>query len=390
MHCSRHRSTLLSIGISGIIFMFTISSGLCADAIDLKTLTLVQCKALDLNSIECTEGLTNDQCELYRQSVTNACKNLESPLVKFFSIMHEVISENIAEIILATFGLIAAVIAGIFRNITSKLQERLATLNFSFTSLMSEKEILAARVNDPFFDRPKLGEQYATNLILIGEGGSGKTTLVHALTGSEEAEPDIATAEFKTYTVVNEVNTKTNSRISRRLTRIYIDDYVGQDFTQAVDNQALKQRQNVIDSSTLVVVVDLFYPPSDSLNPLEQQPTFDIERVNEQLGVYNEPVIQILGKLVGSNGQIVLFVNKVDLISSLSPRKIKSIHQAYSRLSTQLQLRGIKFGMIIGSAATGQGVVGYDAGAKRNRSLYKFVVDHAIMLELEKPGTESE
>jgi hypothetical protein len=65
-----------------------------------------------------------------------------------------------------------------------------ARLRIRLERLKGKIGLLFSRVFDPFFLRPSHFDQYATNLILIGEGGSGKTTLVHALSGANEAKPD--------------------------------------------------------------------------------------------------------------------------------------------------------------------------------------------------------
>jgi hypothetical protein len=117
-----------------------------------------------------------------------------------------------------------------------------AWLKLRFEALKDKVAILSSRILDPFFTRPELFDQYATNLILIGEGGSGKTTIVHALSGCNEAAPDIATSIKSTYTLVNEVSIETGQQLTRRLVRVYTDDYAGQNWTSGAQSELVKKK----------------------------------------------------------------------------------------------------------------------------------------------------
>ena len=243
---------------------------------------------------------------------------------------------------------------------------------------------LEDRVLDPFFLRPVEYEQFATNLILIGEGGSGKTTLLHALTAASEANPDIATAESCTYTLVHEISVEKQGKVERRLTRIYAEDYEGQRWVIGSQNKNLSIRQRAITSSTLVIVVDLVSPSSK--NDLSKKlDAIDKARVRHQLEAYGEQSIQTLTHLIdpAAQRQIVLFINKVDLVQQPIDVVRADAKKAYSRLIERLEdVRGAEFHVLIGSAATGLGVVGYDEGHKSQRSLLKFVIDKSSKINI--------
>jgi hypothetical protein len=243
---------------------------------------------------------------------------------------------------------------------------------------------LESRALDPFFERPAEFEQFATNMILIGEGGSGKTTLLHALSGAPEAKPDVATLDLSTYTLVHEISIERKGRALRRLTRIYSDDYEGQNWVQAVKNDLVRTRQQFIKSSTLVIVVDLFAPGSKS-EPAKRRAKIDLRRVKEQLGTYNDPAIQSLAELLGENGQFILFINKIDLIYPPTDELVDEARAAYGPLVERLNdIRGARLRIVVGSAATGQGVVGYDNGHEEQKSLLRLVIDHSERIDVEQ------
>src|SRR5262249_44108221 len=156
-------------------------------------------------------GMVPAQCEVHKERIRNRCKQIrESVWFDWERALNE-IRKYAVELSLALIsaGLIALV----------------AWLKAKLSQVKTFARDLEDRVFDPFFRRPTLYEQYATNLILIGEGGSGKTTILHALTGSDDIKPDVATNELSTYTLVNEVTIERKGRVVRRLFRIYADDY---------------------------------------------------------------------------------------------------------------------------------------------------------------------
>jgi GTPase SAR1 family protein len=252
-----------------------------------------------------------------------------------------------------------------------------AWLKVRFDQLKAKVGVLSSRIFDPVYARPTHFDQYATNLILIGEGGSGKTTVLHALSGADEARPDVATAEVSTYTLVHETSIEVNRQITRRLVRVYADDYVGQNWVQGTQSELVKARQAIVLSSTLVIVVDVVDEGS-KLVPSQRHDKPQVSRVREHLKAYNEGAIQTLIALMGKRSQLVLFINKVDLIYPLTDQARSAILQAFHPLIERLEeIRGVELHIILGSAATGMGITGYDFGNKGNKSLYKFVVDHA-------------
>jgi hypothetical protein len=111
---------------------------------------------------------------------------------------------------------------------------------------------------------------------------------------------------------------------------------------------------------------------------MQRQERFQLARVKEHVQLYTEHSIQTLVSLMGPKAQIVLFVNKMDLIYPLTDEIKSDIKKALRPLIDKLEvIRGARLHVIFGSAATGLGIVGYDMGSQENKSLFKFVVDHA-------------
>ena len=262
----------------------------------------------------------------------------------------------------------------------------IVAVSFGFVALRVQRvaDRLKKRIGDPFFARPATFENRAINVIMIGEGGSGKTTIIHALTGSDEANPEIATDAYATYSIVLEINVKKSAKETRDVYRIYVDDYVGQRFVAAIRNENLELRKKVVPASLLLIVVDLFSPDKKAKNGSND--LFDKERVKEQIEFYGDGVIQIIVDLLGNGTQIVLFINKVDMIRS--DRDVERlVKTAYEPLINRLKdIRGKQVSVIVGSARTGQGIVGYNDGDSKRRSLAKVVLDTAETFDNQVAG----
>jgi GTPase SAR1 family protein len=350
--------------------------------IDVAKLDAGMCERIKTQSPSaCLDGDPGIACRFAKTAVTLTCQAIGGWSIFDYlpSGTKEKFIDYASAIIVAVISLLATSLIGWI-----KAHQNAAEVKKSNETVLK----LEDRVLDPFFQRPDDYEQYGTNLILIGEGGSGKTTLLHALSASSEAAPDIATAQVSTYTLVYEVSIKKdNVREKRRLVRIYAEDYEGQNWVQGTQkNELLKKRQDMIRSSTLLIVVDLVSPASKIERPPPRE-GIDKRRVRDQLEAYNDQSIQTLTHLIdfAEKRQIVLFINKIDLIYPVTRETIAEAKKAYSTLIDRLEdVRGAELHVLVGSAATGQAVVGYDEGHKTQTSLLKFVIDHALRIDAAK------
>lgn len=345
-------------------------------SIDVTKLDAAQCQRIaDTPPQACAEGDPGAVCRVAKSKVELACKELVGWSVWDYlpKGSKEKFVEYAALIIFAVLGLAVANLLTWINALKASAEARRSN---------EQIEILEDRALDPFFERPADYDQFATNMILIGEGGSGKTALLHALTGAAEAKPDVATPDRSTYTLVHEISIEQKGRVVRRLTRIYSDDYEGQNWVQGVSNDQVRSRQKFIPSSTLVVVVDLVAPGSQS-SPAKRRAKIDTKRVREQLGIYNDPAIQTLAQLLGPDGQVILFINKIDLIYPFTDDIVEEAKAAYNPLIEQLSdIRGARIRVLVGSAATGESVVGFDHGHEDQKSLLRLVLDHAEKIDI--------
>jgi len=250
----------------------------------------------------------------------------------------------------------------------------LAWLKISFNNLRNNARKALSRLADPFISLDLEYDSRALNVVLVGEGGSGKTTIIRSLTAAPEAVPAIATDSISTYSLIQEMTVQSEQGEKRRLFRIFIDDYVGQNLPEALEDDAINNRLQMIPATLLVIVVDLFPYEKDTQNSLKKE--IDTDRVAYQIGIYNEPVMQILLRRAQSSKYVVLFINKIDMISPLSPKKISDAIAAYKPLIEKLEdKRGRRLHVIVGSARAGNGVVGYDEGHEDQKSLLQIMHD---------------
>lgn len=250
----------------------------------------------------------------------------------------------------------------------------LAWLKVSFNKLREAAQTAFNRLADPFIKPGTKYDSRALNVVLIGEGGSGKTTLIHSLTAAPEAVPEIATDSIETYSLVQEVTVKTDDSVKRRLFRIFIDDYVGQNLVAALENATINERLAKISAALPVVVVDLFPPDRD--NPDKLYKTINKQRVKDQLAIYNDLVQQLVLSRAKEAKDIVLFINKIDMLSPLTKENYAAAELAYKTLIDSLaDVRGKRLHIIVGSARSGIGIVGHSQGRDDKRSLLQIIHD---------------
>lgn len=318
------------------------------------------CEARRVLNVKCVDGPKGAAC----RNVEESCRSISNPPPLITPEQLNTLKTALVAIGIALIGAAATAITGWAQNYSLKknVEKKENEIEEKQTEIdKKQKEIksLENRALDPFFPRPDDYDQYATNMIIIGEGGSGKTTLLYALTASEKARPDYSTAQRAAYTLVHEITMETKNGVERRLQRIYSDDYVGQNWLMGTSNPDLTMRQKYVKASVLVIVVDLVAPGSKEY-PAKRRESLDTDRIADQLKIYNQPAIQTLLALVGPKAHIVLFINKIDLIYPCDDTVVEAAKAAYDPLRKTLSgLRGVAFDVIVGSAATGMGVVGY-------------------------------
>ena len=346
-----------------------------------KTVLLISLYSINMQLIAqedgfvCPEGVESEVCEALEKNI--CLRNVENSIELCRSKLKELKEERPwwfkpREIIASSFE------GHDYNQITSFITWAIGALLATIIAYFRVKiNALVSRLGDPLIKKRKV--KYSTkgvNLLLIGEGGSGKTSIIRALSGSYDAAPDRSTAFPRTYSIVHEVDIiDQNGSIKRSLERIYANDYRGQDSSQLMETKELVKREKRITSTIMVIVVDLFALAPAGGDSLEPQRQPDKKRIDSQIAAYPPNMLDIIFSLSDNLSGVVLFINKVDLIKQMPPRNVIDAKQAYEDLSTKLHERGkhFTFEVIVGAASKGLGITGFDPTEKQSTTLYEFI-----------------
>lgn len=194
--------------------------------------------------------------------------------------------------------------------------------------------------------------------VLIGLGGTGKTTLIRALLHNPKADPEKKTEEYALYH-----GERQNDGDPTRF-HLYISDYKGQNLGTLI--RAFIKQQKIKYSpmaygfiNSLILVVDLFPPkPSESSPEPTIRPSPNRARVTEHLNQWTATALDAIFGLLTSDSlrYVCLFINKADLITSRSEEA--EIMERFKPLETLLKERrsGAMFRVYVGSAKGGDKV----------------------------------
>ena len=203
------------------------------------------------------------------------------------------------------------------------------------------------------------------SVLVLGLGGSGKSSLINAVLAIRATDPTKKTEAFKIYRNTFEQDPDPERRNGPRIW-VYMSDYRGQNLGQVVANFALEQKRLFSPMiygavNSLVLIVDLRPPPPDETAP---QPTPqalpDKSRIRRNLQQWNDTALEaILGLFTRDSLKYVcIFVNKIDLMTDRSEAADQSRREAYSDLVRRLADRvgPAEIDMVLGSAKGGEGV----------------------------------
>ncbi|QKD03381.1 hypothetical protein EB235_19255 [Mesorhizobium loti R88b] len=289
------------------------------------------------------EGLVPDSAEC-KTKIEIATKGCDEYLGSTTIIVWKKFNENIAEIVATLFLALSLLLASLnqfMRNQIARFKARLA---------------------DPYIQRAPKYETFGLSAMVVGIGGCGKTSIVKALSASEHADPDVATAEALTYSLVNEVTVRKQNQTFRRLVRMYISDHVGQNFRSIFSTDFFKDSEIALLKKCVIVVVDLF-PPVGHLDGVPRRKEFNLERIAENLEIYSDEMVQLITQNTKSGDSVVLFINKIDQLQEIDDTAIKRAKGHYRPLVNRLAgIKGLKLSVLVGSAGTGMGICGTEAG----------------------------
>jgi hypothetical protein len=202
--------------------------------------------------------------------------------------------------------------------------------------------------------------------LIIGLGGSGKTTLIRTLTNLPDARPEVRTSRFQVHRAElwREEAGVFGPRKKDRCV-IHIADYNGQRldlfFGSIMELQAAKGSPVRYGSiNALIFLCDLYPPPLVPGDP----PRTDQAAVNDQLartlGFWSTSMIDALfGLTTTSLKYLCFFVNKTDLLGApLTSELHQEILLKYASVRSHLNKysEGIHFRSIVGSAQANVGI----------------------------------
>lgn len=234
-----------------------------------------------------------------------------------------------------------------------------------YTTLSKQKEI--EEIKDSFKLPVKIPSTDKRNsILLIGLGGTGKTSLIKALLNNHEANPNEKTENFEIYKG-DRLSIKSNQEKNTENNRFwfYIADYKGQNIGQLVRSFIVQQKKPYSPLAygyvtSLILIVDLF-PPKDDVDDedIKRQVKYNDARIKEHLLQWNDTALDaIFGLLTSELRYVNIFVNKVDLISDRKFEADERILKTYKDLEQKIKKRSGRATVktYLGSARAGTSV----------------------------------
>lgn len=227
--------------------------------------------------------------------------------------------------------------------------------------LKKKKEELSNRLSAIIEPAKVAPDEIANSIMLLGLGGSGKTSLIKALTNDNLADPRAETADYRIFSVSIDLPGDGSPKTRCKL---FISDYIGQNLGSLI--RAFIEQQQIEYSpmrygyvNSLILVLDIFPPPqlADTKSTKSTKP--DKDRIQNNIDAWNDQVLSaVYGLLTPSLKYVCIFINKTDLLVNNSDNMIENIRSNYEsirRLISQ-RSRGARVETIVGSAETGEGV----------------------------------
>jgi len=330
-----------------------------------QELSTAYCQAQDYKDV-CAEGEDPATCNPKIEKRTTDCAaHLDTPSVKWEIAWEDIkvrTSEYIEEI-LGALALFFAAIAAYFKAALSRLR---------------------SRIFDPLIKRAADISTSGLNVLVVGKGGAGKTSVIKALAGSNEINPNVANSINEFYSISHEIDTDKQGIVSRRILRLYFSDHVGQDFSSIPETAYFKEKKLANLPKALIFVVDLFDAAERfGVDALFEVP--DSDRINDHARVYSPEMLDMITAGLQNEASIFLFINKSDKLNLPYSQIEKMCLDAFETLINRLRaIPGTQLTVVVGSAETGQSIMGAKTGVSKlgTSLLYEGVVNASALIEV--------
>jgi GTPase SAR1 family protein len=219
------------------------------------------------------------------------------------------------------------------------------------------EEYLRRGLHEPI---PIGANEKRNSIILVGLGGTGKTTLIRSLLKDNTANPDERTEHYELY------HGTSAAKGDKYTYRFFISDYKGQDIATLISSFIVQQLQLYSPMSyghiqSIILMVDLVPPKKqkDDPDPVPIQ-TPNKKRIQTHLDQWSDLALDAIKGLVTDESlrYVCLFINKIDLIHERTPEADRSNVELYAELRQRLVDRfGQRVHVVLGSTRKGDGLV---------------------------------
>jgi hypothetical protein len=237
----------------------------------------------------------------------------------------------------------------------------------------TRNKILNIELRNP---KPLESNEKRNSIIILGLGGSGKTTLIQRLAKDAKANPDIPTAQFESYSWFEKAN------VQDPLHTYYAADHKGQNSGSLIAGLINEQKKpyspmtwGAINSLIFVVDVAKAFDKNAQSEAEYQEEVRNTwkNRIQENMMQWSPTALDLIfgfttkptsDPSINSLKYVCLFINKVDLL----PGNEKEISKLYQELTKRIGDRcsGLRFEVIHGSIFTGEGLPKLEASLKVN------------------------
>lgn len=204
------------------------------------------------------------------------------------------------------------------------------------------------------------------SILLVGLGGTGKTSLIKALLNNHEANPNEKTESFEIYKGDRlSIRNNQDSNTENNRYWFYIADYKGQNVGQLIRSFIVQQKKPYSPLAygyvtSLILIVDLIAPKEEQDGEaLKRRAEYDKSRVEEHLSQWNETALDsIFGLLTSELRYVSIFINKIDLMENRTHEYDEKLLSLFKPLEYKIRKRSGRatVKMYLGSAQTGAAI----------------------------------